>query len=64
MVLGRMTARVDAFPVVGEEHVVVGRHAVDRGPQVVHRQHPVRRRRPGRGHRRHIWIQVDPAVFN
>ena len=24
MVLGRMTARVDALPVVGEEHVVVG----------------------------------------
>ena len=25
-VLGRMTARLDALPVVGEPHVVVGRH--------------------------------------
>ena len=31
MVLGRMTARVDALPVVGEEHVVVGRRRGSEG---------------------------------
>lgn len=31
MVLGRMTARVDALPVVGEPHVVVGRRVSEEG---------------------------------
>ena len=64
MVLGRMTARVDALPVVGEPHVVVGH----------------RRRVDGRktftastlydsDHRvvataEHVWIAVDPSAFN
>ena len=63
-VLGRMTARVDALPVVGEQHVVVGRHlGIDGrksytastlydtdGRVVVTAQH--------------TWIHVDPAAFN
>ena len=48
MVLGRMTARVDALPGVGEEHVVVGAARGERRPQDVHRHHAVRRRRAGR----------------
>jgi hypothetical protein len=63
-VLGRMTARVDAFPVVGEPHVVVGRHRgidgrksftastlYDADGRVV-------------ATARHTWIQVDPSAFN
>ncbi len=62
-VLGRMTARVDALPVVGEPHVVVGRHLgrdgrksftastlYDQDDRVV-------------ATARHTWIQVDPAAF-
>ena len=33
MVLGRMTARIDTLPVIGEEHVVVGASARQRGSQ-------------------------------
>ena len=63
-VLGRMTARIDALPVVGEPHVVVG----------------TRLRRDGRktftastlydadgrvvAAAQHVWIAVDPEVFN
>jgi hypothetical protein len=63
-VLGRMTARVDALPVVGEPHVVVG----------------ARLRRDGRktftastlydadgrvvATAQHVWIAVDPSAFN
>ena len=63
-VLGRMTARVDALPAVGEAHVVVG----------------ARLRRDGRktftastlydvdgrvvATAQHVWIAVDPSGFN
>jgi hypothetical protein len=63
-VLGRITARVDALPVVGEPHVVVG----------------ARLRRDGRktftastlydadgrvvATAQHVWIAVDPSAFN
>ena len=63
-VLGRMTARVDALPAVGEPHVVVG----------------ARLRRDGRktftastlydadgrvvATAEHVWIAVDPSAFN
>ncbi len=63
-VLGRMTARVDALPAVGEPHVVVG----------------ARLRRDGRktftastlydvdgrvvATAQHVWIAVDPSAFN
>ena len=64
MVLGTMTARVDALPVVGEEHVVVGEPRAEHG-----------RRRlsaaslydsSGRlvATAEHVWIAVDPADFN
>lgn len=64
MVLGRMTAAVDALPVVGEEHVVVGRllgrdgrktstasTSYDSDGRIVARA-------------QHTWISVDPSAFN
>lgn len=60
LVLGRMTARVDALPAIGEEHVVVG---ADRGQEgrktftasTLHDS-------DGRivGSAEHVWIAIDP----
>ena len=60
-VLGRMTARVDTLPVVGEEHVRRRPLPRPRGPQDPHRLHPVRLRRPGRRHRRARLDHRRPA---
>lgn len=64
MVLGRMTAQVDARPVAGETHIVVGRllgvdgrktHTAstvyDSGGHVI-------------GRATHVWIAIDPAAFS
>ncbi len=64
MVLGRMTAVIDALPVVGEPHVVVGRMRdrsgrktftastlYDSDDRVVARAE-------------HTWIEIDPDAFN
>ena len=63
MVLGRMTARVDTLPVIGEEHVVVG-HGRGRGPQDLHTP-PTLYDADGRvvATAEHAWITVDPAAF-
>lgn len=63
MVLGRMTARIDSLPVIGEEHVVVG---LDRG-------HDGRKTfsasalydADGRvvAAAEHVWIAIDPEDF-
>jgi hypothetical protein len=63
MVLGRMTARIDSLPVIGEEHVVVG---LDRG-------HEGRKTftasalydADGRivATAEHVWIAIDPNDF-
>lgn len=62
-VLGRITARVDALPVVGEPHVVVGRHLATEG----RKSFTASTLYDGDGRvvaaARHTWIQVDPAVF-
>ena len=63
MVLGRMTARVDALPALGEEHVVVGLDRgsegrktwtaatlYDSGGRVVARAE-------------HTWVAVNPTAF-
>ncbi len=63
MVLGRITASVDALPVVGEQHVLVGvmlgrdgrktrtaSTAYDSDGRIVARAE-------------HVWIEVDPAAF-
>jgi hypothetical protein len=63
-VLGRMTARVDALPVVDEPHVVVGRHlgADGRKSFTASTLYDADGRVVGTA--RHTWIQVDPAAFN
>jgi len=63
-VLGRMTARIDAAPVVGEPHVVVGRHL----GRDVRKSFTASTLYDGSGRivgsARHTWLQVDPAMFN
>lgn len=64
MVLGSITARVDALPEVGAEHVVVGH---DRGGEGRKNFTATSIYDPsGRlvAAAEHVWITVDPAVFN
>jgi hypothetical protein len=63
-VLGRMTARVDALPVVGETHVVVGRHLGTDGRKSFTASTLYDADGRVVGTARHTWIQVDPAAFN
>lgn len=62
-VLGRMTARADAAPAVGEPHVLVGRHLGSEG----RKSFTASTMYDGDGRvvasARHTWIQVDPALF-
>ena len=64
MVLGTMTARTDSLPVVGEPHVVVGH---DRGRDG-RKNHTATSVYDAAGRlvatAEHVWITVDPAVFN
>ena len=59
-----MTARVDALPVVGEEHVVVG---AARGQRRAARPSPRATLYDPDGRvvatAEHVWIAVDPAAF-
>jgi hypothetical protein len=63
-VLGRMTARLDALPVVGEPHVVVGRRLGGEG----RRSFTASTMYDSDGRivatARHTWVQVDPSLFN
>lgn len=63
-VLGRMTARVDALPVVGEQHVVVGhRLGVDgRKSFTASTLYDADGRVVATAE--HVWVAVDPAAFN
>lgn len=63
-VLGRMTARVDALPVVGDPHVVVGRHLGDDGRKSFTASTLYDADGRVVATARHTWIQVDPALFN
>ena len=62
-VLGRMTARIDALPVIGEEHVVVG-HARGREGRKIFTAATLYDS-DGRivATAEHTWITVDPADF-
>jgi len=63
MVLGRMTARVDALPVIGEAHVVVGepRGRDGRKTFTASTLHDADGRIVATAE--HTWIAVDPAQF-
>jgi hypothetical protein len=63
-VLGRMTARVDALPVVGEPHVVVGRHLSTDGRKSFTASTLYDADGRVVASAKHTWIQVDPALFN
>jgi hypothetical protein len=63
-VLGRMTARVDALPVVGEPHVVVGRHLSTEGRKSFTASTLYDADGRVVASARHTWIQVDPAAFS
>ncbi len=63
-VLGRMTARVDVPPVVGEPHVVVGRHLGTDGRKSFTASTLYDADGRVVAAARHTWIQVDPAAFN
>lgn len=64
VVLGRMTARVDALPEPGTAHVVVGGARGEDGRKV--RTAATLWSAGGRvlGVAEHVWIAVDPAAFN
>ena len=63
-VLGRMTARVDALPVVGEPHVVVGRHLGTEGRKSFTASTLYDADGRVVATARHTWVQVDPSAFN
>jgi hypothetical protein len=62
-VLGRMTARVDTLPVIGEEHVVVGQARGREGRKI----HTACTLYDSDGRvvasAEHVWITVDPSMF-
>ena len=64
MVLGRMTTQVDDLPVVGEQHVVVGRRlgAAGRRTFTAATLYDDSGRVVARAE--HVWVTVDPALFN
>jgi hypothetical protein len=63
MVLGRMTAEIDALPAIGEEHVIVGQVLGVEGRKsfTATTMYDADGRIVGRA--RHTWIAVDPAAF-
>ncbi|WP_432476546.1 hypothetical protein [Nocardioides sp. GXQ0305] len=64
MVLGRMTARVDALPVVGERHVVVGGARGGEGRKTFTAAPLYDADGRVVAVAEHVWIAVDPAAFN
>ena len=63
-VLGRMTARVDALPVVGEPHVVVGQRRGADGRKTFTASTLYDSDHRVVATAEHVWIAVDPSVFN
>ena len=64
MVLGRMAARIDALPVVGEPHVVVGAELGGEGRKVFTASTLYDSDGRVVARARHTWIAIDPAAFS
>jgi hypothetical protein len=64
MVLGTMTARLDRLPVVGEEHVVVGEVREVKGRRSMTATTLYDAAGGLVGTAEHVWVSVDPAIFN
>jgi hypothetical protein len=64
VVLGRMTARIDALPVLGEPHVVVGGARGTEGRKTF--TAATLYDADGRvvGVAEHVWFAIDPAAYN
>ena len=64
MVLARMRARIDALPVIGEPHVVVGEARGDEGRKTF--TATTLYDADGRvvGTAEHLWVRVDPTAFS
>lgn len=63
MVLGRMTAQVDALPVVGEPHVVVGRTLGAEGRKTFTASTVYDSDDRIVGRAQHVWIEIDVSSF-
>lgn len=63
-VLGRMTARVDALPVVGEEHVAVGHRLRVEGRKSFTASTLLDADGRVVATAEHVWVAVDPTAFN
>jgi hypothetical protein len=63
-VLGRMTARVDALPVVGEQHVVVGHRLRVDGRKTFTASTLYDSDGRVVATAEHVWVAVDPSAFN
>lgn len=63
-VLGRMTARVDALPVVGEPHVAVGRRLRVEGRKTFTASTLYDSDGRVVATAEHVWLAVDPSAFN
>lgn len=63
MVLGRMTARVDDLPVIGEQHVVVGEGRGQDGRKTFTASTLYDADGRVVATAEHVWIAVDPAAF-
>jgi hypothetical protein len=63
-VLGRITARVDALPVIGEPHVVVGRRLGTEGRKTFTASTLYDTDGRVVATAEHVWIQINPDSFN
>lgn len=64
MVLGTMSARIDALPVVGQEHVVVGELRGEQGRRKLTASSLYDPSGRLVATAEHVWVVVDPADFN
>lgn len=63
MVLGRMTARIDTLPAIGEEHVVVGEARRKEGRKSFTATTLYDSEGRVVATAEHVWLAVDPALF-